>query len=77
MIAVGLSLTSLVGLNIDEVTKALMSPWQLPVITISYFMALVLTHVRHPSRVFTIKIPGTWLELDEPKEKEKDSSSFV
>lgn len=77
MIAVGLSLTSLVALNIDEVTRALMSPWQLPVITISYFMALVLTHVRHPSRVFSFKMPGSWVKLDEPKERAKSPSSLV
>ena len=77
MIAVGLSLSSLVALNMDEVTKALMSPWQLPVITISYFMALVLTHVRHPSHAFVFRLPGSWEKLDDPKERAKTPSSLV
>ncbi|KAK7752843.1 hypothetical protein SLS62_005185 [Diatrype stigma] len=80
MIALLLSVISLLSLSTDALTRALMFPWQLPVIAVSYFIALVLTHIRQPSHIFLAKLRGNWVKMKDPKpttEKEKDSSNFV
>lgn len=78
MIALGLSLISLIALNINELTRALMTPWQLPVITASYFIALLLTHLHQPSRVFLTNVVGRWAKPKDPKPtNEKGPSTLV
>lgn len=80
MVALLLSVISLLSLSTDALTRALMFPWQLPVIAVSYFIALVLTHIQQPSHVFLAKIRGNWVKMKDPKptaEKEKDSSNWV
>ncbi|KAK7924003.1 hypothetical protein PG985_006057 [Apiospora marii] len=49
-LALGLALTTLVATNEDAVDTFMGSPWMLPIITLSYFTALVITHLPHPRR---------------------------
>lgn len=49
-LALGLALTTLVATNEDAINTFMGSPWMLPTITLSYFAALVLTHLPHPRR---------------------------
>lgn len=57
-IGLGLSLVALVGTNAEYTANFLLTPWQLPTITICYLIVLVLTHLPHPPRIF-IKRPET------------------
>ena len=47
-LSIGLSLITIVATNQDAVNSFMGSPWMLPTITLSYFTALVLTHLPHP-----------------------------
>lgn len=47
-LALGLALITLVATNEGAVDTFMGSPWMLPTITLSYFTALVLTHLPHP-----------------------------
>ncbi|KAK8874039.1 bacterial low temperature requirement A protein-domain-containing protein [Apiospora arundinis] len=49
-LSIGLSLITIVATNEDAVDNFMGSPWMLPTITLSYFTALVLTHLPHPRR---------------------------
>ncbi|KAH6981682.1 bacterial low temperature requirement A protein-domain-containing protein [Ilyonectria sp. MPI-CAGE-AT-0026] len=57
-IGLGLSLVALVGTNAEYTANFLLTPWQLPTITICYLIVLILTHLPHPPRIF-IKRPET------------------
>ncbi|KAH7026609.1 uncharacterized protein B0I36DRAFT_331004 [Microdochium trichocladiopsis] len=47
---VGLSLTGLLVLNEDFIDRFMGSAWMLPVITLVYFLILVMTHLPHPTK---------------------------
>jgi hypothetical protein len=48
VLSIGLALTATVATNHIAINGFMDSAWQLPSITISYFLVLVLTHVPHP-----------------------------
>lgn len=62
-IGLGLSLVSLVGTNNLHTVNFLKTPWQLPMITIAYFIVLILTHLPHPPRIFIKRSEVTELEM--------------
>ncbi|KAK8138327.1 hypothetical protein PG984_001707 [Apiospora sp. TS-2023a] len=65
-LALGLALTTLVATNEVAVDTFMGSPWMLPTITLSYFTALVLTHLPHPRRFGLGKYGrGTYKEVHE------------
>ncbi|KAL7625201.1 hypothetical protein AAE478_004416 [Parahypoxylon ruwenzoriense] len=68
MLSIGLGLVSLVALSVSQITKYLMTPWQLPIITICYFTCLILTHLPQPRDLSIIQKMGKWLQL--PNERQ-------
>ncbi|KAF7557544.1 hypothetical protein G7Z17_g553 [Cylindrodendrum hubeiense] len=69
-IGLGLSLVALVGTNDKYTANFLLTPWQLPTITICYLVVLILTHLPHPPRIFIKRSEVETVELGVIPEEE-------
>lgn len=69
-IAVGLALMSSIIMNPRISAVYLTGPWVLPVITISYFVVLVLTHLPHPNFGLGHFHKGVYTEVEKNADRE-------
>ncbi|KAK8055989.1 hypothetical protein PG993_001216 [Apiospora rasikravindrae] len=72
-LALGPALITTVATNEDAVDTFMGSPWMLPTVTLSYFTALVITHLPHPKFGLGKFGRGTYKEVD--KRQKHDSES--
>ncbi|KAK7940990.1 uncharacterized protein PG986_013377 [Apiospora aurea] len=74
-LALGLALTAAVATNEDAADTFMGSPWMLPTITLSYFAALVLTHLPHPRKFGLGRFGrGTYTEVDHERQQHDGES---
>ncbi|VUC27326.1 unnamed protein product [Clonostachys rosea] len=52
LMGIGLGLVPVLHTNPTHLTTFLLTPWQLPAVTIVYFIVLILTHLPHPPRIY-------------------------
>lgn len=75
IIGLGLSLVSLVSTNAKPAKNFLRTPWQLPAITMSYLLNLILTHLPHPPRIFIKRSELDGMDMVRLREPESPNES--
>ncbi|KAK6079917.1 hypothetical protein SCUP515_03758 [Seiridium cupressi] len=76
IISVGLALVPVLTTNETYVDSFMDTPWMLPVITLCYFVVLLLTHVPHPpvlALIGKVARRGTYVEVEEQRGDIKES----
>ncbi|KAI5865627.1 bacterial low temperature requirement A protein-domain-containing protein [Durotheca rogersii] len=77
MVSIGLSLVSLVALSVDQTTRFLMTPWQLPIIAMCYFVCLVLTYLPPLKDLVVVRKITNWLDYRNEKKQTGDPHALV
>ncbi|KAK7216422.1 hypothetical protein V2G26_004425 [Clonostachys chloroleuca] len=52
LMGIGLGLVPVLHTNVKHLSTFLLTPWQLPAVTIVYFIVLIITHLPHPPRIY-------------------------